>query len=144
MKSSRQIYCAFCGTKRSVYNKKHITFGNGIETLVLSLLLMLLLFEGIDFRVIMIWVVFLTISEILIQFRWRLSVNCGKCGFDPILYKQSPEKASALVKNHIDRARLSPSLLTSTDVLKKIPYKTSKGNVINPNLISKKDRSLEP
>ena len=42
------------------------------------------------------------ISEIFIQLRWRLTVACPRCGFDPVLYVKDPEKAARRVRQFYD------------------------------------------
>lgn len=48
----------------------------------------------------------LGITEVLIQLRWRVSIACQKCGFDPVLYLRDPKKAATLVKQTM-RSKLS-------------------------------------
>ena len=47
-------------------------------------------------------------AEIFILVRWRLSIPCPHCGFDPVVYKKKPEVAAAQVKAFLDQRREDP------------------------------------
>ncbi|MCB0394299.1 MAG: hypothetical protein KDD25_07055 [Bdellovibrionales bacterium] len=132
-KISEKVYCAFCGTQKNVYRHRHLTVFNFFETLVLSLVLMYILWESLDFRFLMIWVGTLIVAEVLMQLRWRLSLRCKKCGFDPVVYRRSPGLAAENVKRHLESARNSTQILESAEILKSIPYRTKDGKVVRRN-----------
>ena len=64
-----------------------------------------------DPRVLVIMAVFLAMTETFIQIRWRLSVACKQCGFDPVLYVKEPEKAAQKVSLHLQNRREDPKYL---------------------------------
>ena len=131
-KTNEQVYCAFCKSKRKVFVKSHVTLSNFIETLVLSGILMWIIWESVDFRFLLIWLMLLMVSEILIIFRHRLSLACKYCGFDPVLYKRSPHRAADVVRTHLERRKSDPSVLLSGHYRLDIPYRTKDGEVVRP------------
>jgi hypothetical protein len=57
---------------------------------------------------LIIWAAFALISELFVSMRWRISMVCKNCGFDPILYIKEPEKAAEKVKLKLDERKLRP------------------------------------
>lgn len=80
----------------------------------LGILLSLLVKQEIDFRFIPFSITILGLMEIIAQLRWRLSLPCSKCGFDPLLYIKSPEKAARRVKAHLEERKNDPNLLNKS------------------------------
>ncbi|MBX3040787.1 MAG: hypothetical protein KF789_08795, partial [Bdellovibrionaceae bacterium] len=72
--------------------------------------MMWLMWGAADARVFIIFVCFLAISEYFVQIRWRLSVVCRACGFDPVLYVKDPKRAAQLVKQRLDDRKEDASL----------------------------------
>lgn len=57
-------------------------------------------------------------SDIFIYLRWRMTIVCRMCGFDPVLYKQSPEKAKERVKQFFKEQVENPEFwLTKSPLL---------------------------
>lgn len=69
------------------------------------------LWSVFDPRVLVIFAIFLGITETFIQIRWRLSVSCKQCGFDPVLYVKEHDKAAEKVTAHLKKRRLDPKYL---------------------------------
>lgn len=90
--NSKKCFCAFCKHERRINTKRHITFNNVFLSLLSTVLLMFVFWQNIDPRAIILFVVSLCIAEAFIIIRWRVTLSCPYCGFDPILYKRSPEK----------------------------------------------------
>jgi len=82
----KKTYCAFCKHPRTVYDKKHITWTNVSLSLLAAVLLMFIVWQRFNPIVIVFFVLALSAAEIFTQMRWRLSVECPHCGFDPVLY----------------------------------------------------------
>ena len=111
LKQKHNCYCAFCRTPRRIYKKRSIGFLNIFYAVISSLIVMYVYWGAFDPRVLMIVAVFLAITEIFIQIRWRLSVSCKQCGFDPVLYVKEPEKAAQKVSAHLQKRREDPKYL---------------------------------
>lgn len=110
-KNRQNCYCAFCKTPRRIYRKKNISFMNVIASALASVVVMFALWQEYDPRVMVVWVICLAISEIFIKIRWRLSVVCRQCGFDPVLYTKQPELAAQKVKEQLELRRQDPKYL---------------------------------
>jgi len=111
LKSKTNCYCAFCRTPRRMYKKRNIGFMNIVYATATSLIAMYLFWQAFDPRFLVIFAVFLGITETFIQIRWRLSVFCKQCGFDPVLYVKDPEKAAEKVTAHLAKRREDPRYL---------------------------------
>lgn len=117
----KDCYCAFCKTPRQIYAKKRIGLINIFAAATGATLVMMAIFQEFDPRVFFIFVLFLAISETFVQLRWRLAIVCKECGFDPILYLKSHEKAAEKVKLHLEKRKGDPaSLLKSPLQIPKI------------------------
>lgn len=110
-KNRQNCYCAFCKTPRRIYRKKNISFMNLIASALASIVVMFALWQEYDPRVIIVWVICLAISEVFIKIRWRLSVVCRQCGFDPVLYTKQPDLAAQKVKEQLELRRQDPKYL---------------------------------
>lgn len=109
--TSRRCYCAFCKSERLVYSKKHVSVIDiGLAALA-GLLLSVIVWQDFDPRAVVFFSLGLGLAELFIQVRWRLSIPCPHCGFDPVLYKRSPPLAAERVKVHMARRRESPAAL---------------------------------
>lgn len=59
----------------------------------------------------MVFAVFLALTEVFIQLRWRMSVPCRQCGFDPVLYIKDQERAVEKVTLHLKSRKENPNNL---------------------------------
>ncbi|MFM6928364.1 MAG: hypothetical protein ACKOX6_07860 [Bdellovibrio sp.] len=126
-KPKHNCYCAFCKTPRNIYRKKNISLMNIIAAAMASIVVMFAIWQEYDPRVMVVFVVCLAISEIFVQVRWRLSVVCRACGFDPILYVKDPEAAAAKVKVQLDLRKEDPKYLLARPLnLPAIPQEKAK------------------
>jgi hypothetical protein len=104
-------FCAFCRTPRRIYKKRSINLVIIFYAALASVLVMYGMWREFDPRVMMIFAVFLAMTETFIQLRWRLSVYCKQCGFDPVLYVKDPDKAAEKVMAHLQVRRADPKYL---------------------------------
>jgi hypothetical protein len=93
-----QRYCAFCRTLRRVYVKKHIDLTNVGFAIATAMSTSYLFWDGPDPRGLIVFCLFIAGAEIFVYTRWRSTILCKLCGFDPVLYKKSPARASLRVK----------------------------------------------
>ncbi len=68
-------------------------------------------FHEVDPRAILFFVAFLAIAETFVQIRWRMTIACKHCGFDPVLYLKDSTLAAAKVKKHLDQRKNDPASL---------------------------------
>lgn len=57
-----------------------------------------ILFQDLDLRCLVFLGLYAALGEIFVHLRWRLSVLCMECGFDPLVYLRNPELAAKKVK----------------------------------------------
>lgn len=112
-KISEKIYCAFCKIPRKIYTKKHISGVNIFLSLLTAILVMLIFWQEFSPKVAVILVIFIAISETFVQFRWRLSISCPHCGFDPVLYLRDQKSALFKVQEALEARKSSPDHLLS-------------------------------
>lgn len=66
---------------------------------MVSLLVSFIVWQDFDPRLIIFFVGSVAISEMFIVVRWRFSIACRRCGFDPVLYKKDRAAAASRVKD---------------------------------------------
>ena len=117
-KTREACYCAFCKSPRRIYLKRHVGLTNVLMASTFALTTSFALFGSADPRGLMIFGAFLIGSDIFIYLRWRLTIVCRMCGFDPVVYKQSPEKAKQRVKEFFTEQVENPEFwLTKSPLL---------------------------
>ncbi len=137
---SEPCFCAFCREPRRVYAKKHITFSNLVLSAITSLLVMLILWQDFDPKVLFIFVLCLMVAETFVQLRWRLTLACPHCQFDPVLYMKSPVRAAARVSEFYElRKQDSGFYLSSNPLLKlaRLQAKTRRQQKTHSALVGK-------
>lgn len=106
-------FCAFCKSPRRIYRKRNIGITNILGSALAAVVLMFVIWQQYDPRVMIVFVVCAAISEVFVKIRWRLSVVCRVCGFDPVLYLKQPEEAANKVKMQLDLRKQDPKYLLS-------------------------------
>lgn len=104
-------YCAFCKTSRKIYTSKHLNFIGIIGLILLSYVLSYVIWQRPDSRGLFILGFLLFISEGSAQLRWRRSMVCQNCGFDPVVYVKNPELAGLKIKEFIKMRAENPDFL---------------------------------
>ncbi len=110
-----RVYCAFCRLPRTSYLKKHVNWTNVAQSLLVAVLLMYLVWQQFEARVVIFFILSLSLGEIFLQIRWRLTVVCPHCGFDPVLYVHSPDKAAQRVMKKLEDKKESGDFLLKTN-----------------------------
>jgi hypothetical protein len=70
-------------------------------------------FQDFDPMLVVFFAISVVVSELFINFRWRFSIACPKCGFDPVLYKKKPELAALRVKAYYGERMEDPMSIFS-------------------------------
>ena len=109
--SRKSCYCAFCKSPRKVYTKRNIGLFEIAGSALGAVAFMFAIFQEFDPRVLLIFVAFLALAETFVQLRWRLTIACKYCGFDPVLYLKDTNKAVAKVKLRLDQRKNDPATL---------------------------------
>lgn len=101
-------FCAFCRSPKTYFKRRRLGFLNMTVAFICALAINFIFTQSIDFRVFVIFIANLFVIEMAIQIRWRMSLICHECGFDPIIYKRNPELACQMVKLKTDVRKLNP------------------------------------
>lgn len=110
-----KVYCAFCKLERGVCRKKHVSWTNVVLAALCSLLIMYVVWGGAEPKAVIVFAIALMFAEVFVHLRWRMTMPCPHCHFDPVLYKRDPEMASKHVKAHLDVLKASGGHLLKTN-----------------------------
>lgn len=134
-------YCRFCRSPQYVYLKQHATFINWIVSVFVSILVSFLLFQDLDLRALLFLGFFIGLSEIFIHLRWRMSLVCNECGFDPFLYKKSQSAASERVRVVLEKRNQKPEnwLKPPLQIPIKIMTQDKKIKLVSPTSLEFRD-----
>lgn len=143
MKSKKDCYCAFCKSKRHIYPKKHANAVNFVSILAFSFCLSTGLWTWWDPRSIIIFSVALAFAEVFIYLRWRFSVVCKLCGFDPVLYRKSPDQASERVRRFYEKRTQEPNFLLSKSPLVDLYRKSLAIKRRNESIVAQETRTAD-
>lgn len=127
----KSCYCAFCKVQRKVHSSKNLTLMSVIGLLGLSLLVTYIIWQTLDPRGLFILGLFLFVGEIFHQLRWRQSMICSNCGFDPVLYLKDPEKAGLKIKEFLEYRSERPEYLLKPPVQLPVRKVAAKGHNIS-------------
>lgn len=105
---SHSGYCAFCRSPKVYFKRKRLGLLNTAGACVGALALNYVFSRQIEPIAFVIFVVNLFAIELALQIRWRMSLICHECGFDPVIYKRSPEAACQMVKEKIEQRKTNP------------------------------------
>lgn len=127
IKQRRSCYCAFCKTTRKVYAHKSLSFVEILGLIFLGVVLTFVIFKTFDPRGLLYVGMLLITGEIFSQLKWRGSMLCQNCGFDPVLYMRNPEQAGLKIKAFLDKRADSPAhLLRPPVILPKVKAQPNK------------------
>lgn len=110
-KSKTNCYCAFCKSTKRVAKHKNIRLPQFFACVVLAVVLTYLIFQKPDLKGLFFLIVLLVASELFYVLRWRSSVICSSCGFDPVLYRKDPSRAALQVKFQLEKRERDPVVM---------------------------------
>ncbi len=108
---SEKILCAFCKLEHRVYLKKEVSAFDFLILLMVTALLAFAIWDGPDLRSMVIFSGLAFLLQIFLRVRFRESVKCPHCGFDPILYKKNPQLAATRVNEYIALRKDNPEFM---------------------------------
>lgn len=111
MHNRKFCFCAFCKTSRKIYTRKHLSLAGIVGLVVLSYIMTYAIWHQPDLRGLVILAALLMGAEGATQLRWRQSVVCQNCGFDPVVYLKSPELAGQKITKFLKIRSESPEFL---------------------------------
>lgn len=97
--------------------KSHVSILDVVICAFAGLLALSPFVEGFDPRGFGAGAVFVGIAEVFVGLRHRMSLKCSRCGFDPVIYRKSQERAAELVRQHLARRSENPANLLSEPVV---------------------------
>ncbi len=106
-----KVFCAFCKLPQKVYKRRHV---HALEVVALAgagAITTYLIWQDFHWAGVFLFGSLTLISEMIYQMRWRLSIVCKGCGFDPMLYKKNPELAAQEVKAYLEERKKDPLFL---------------------------------
>jgi hypothetical protein len=140
---TQKIYCAFCRLERRVYVKKSISWTNVVLSFFAASLLMFSIWQRLEARMVIFFVIFLAVSEVFVRLRWRMSMPCPHCGFDPVLYKTDREETVRKVTEHLAQLKKSGSyLLKSQSPFENLPSRKAQPENTKINNLARPERRL--
>lgn len=106
-----QAYCSFCSLPQKIYSKKHVNIFELFIFAGVGAIVTYLVWQ--DFHIVgpLIFIILTTLAEWVHRVRWRFSIKCKNCGFDPLLYKKAPEEAAQTVKAFLAHRKEDPLYL---------------------------------
>ncbi len=93
--------CAVCGHSHSIYTKKHINVIDAFWLSGLSAIISFQLSGEVMWSSILLSIGLCFAVEITVYLRYRLTLICRNCGFDPVLYKRDASLAQIAVTDYI-------------------------------------------
>lgn len=120
----KSCYCAFCKVERKVYRFKHLSIVDVLGLILLGVSVTYAVYKTLDPRGLYFIAIFLMVGEAFAQAKWRTSMVCRNCGFDPVIYIRSPEQAGLKIRAFLDTRSESPAHLLRLPV--KVPQKSEK------------------
>lgn len=106
-----QAFCSFCSLPQKIYSKKHVNFFELAMFGVVGIIGTHLIWGEFHIAGPLVFLVITLLSETIHQMRWRHSIKCKHCGFDPLLYRKAPEEAALTVKTFLENRRQDPLYL---------------------------------
>lgn len=101
-KSQQTSYCAFCREPRKIFRQRHLNALGIIQCLAITMSMMWIFFQDWDFRALVIFAAVMGLAEVFVMLRWRFSIVCRSCGFDPVLYLRDRNLAAQRVKLYME------------------------------------------
>ncbi len=106
-----QCFCAYCKSPRRIFRARGLTAVHVLGCLIFSAAISMWFRSIFDVFFLVLFASFAVIAEVVLRLRWRMSIQCEVCGFDPALYVQSQEKAAEKVKSFYEKKKLDPLFL---------------------------------
>jgi hypothetical protein len=129
LSNRKSCYCAFCKVQRKVYASKNLSLIDVTGLVFLGIICTYAVYKNLDPRGLFFVILLLLAGEAFAQAKWRVSMICSNCGFDPIVYVRSPEQAGLKVKAFLDKRADSPEHLLRPPVVLPLKKETKGKNL---------------
>lgn len=111
LKNSEKVICSFCKLSRRLYLKKEVSFFDIAIMFAITALLAFAIWDGLDLRSLLIFTTLAFSLQVFLRVRYRESIKCPHCGFDPLVYKKNPDRAAQQVKAFLANRKDNPKFL---------------------------------
>jgi hypothetical protein len=132
----RKSFCVFCSLPLMVYTKKHVVLTELAGFSIASIIFTYLVWGEFHFAGLLVFSLLAMATEVIHRMRWRSSVKCKGCGFDPVMYKNNPDLAAATVKTQLAHRKQDPLFMLKSQpkikpIIRKVKnYRPSKSKDI--------------
>ena len=110
-KSSEPRLCSFCKLSHRVYLKRDLSIFDAFVFLMVSALFSVAIWRGPDLRSLLIFFGLSFVLQMFYRVRYRNSLKCPHCGFDPWVYRKDPKTAAAQVRAFLENRKENPAFL---------------------------------
>ncbi len=107
----QKVYCSFCKLPQKVYKSKHIGVFVILALTVVGAVFTYLVWQDFHWTGVVLFLILAVTAEMVAQMRWRMSIRCSACGFDPVVYKRNPQVAADAVKAFLAERKKDPLYL---------------------------------
>lgn len=114
----KACYCAFCKNPRKIYAHKHLSIVGIIGLVGLGVVITYAIYKTLDPWGLGLIGMFLIVGELFSQTKWRASMICRNCGFDPVVYVRNPEQAGLKIKAFLEHRSELPEYLLRPQVVR--------------------------
>lgn len=107
----KRFFCSFCKLPIRVYKSKDLSL---IDVALLFFCVSgVSLFFTAEKRIltIVLFPILGFFMQSMVRIRWRESVKCRHCGFDPLVYKKNKSEAATSVKIFLEKRKKDPAYL---------------------------------
>jgi hypothetical protein len=119
----KSCYCAFCKVERKVYANKHLSLIDILGLVLLGITITYAVFKSLDPTGLLFVGLLLVAGEVFAQAKWRTSMVCSNCAFDPIIYIRDPEQAGLKIKAFLEKRPDSPAHLLRPPIARPVIVK---------------------
>ncbi len=109
--------------ERKVYSGRHLGLIEIMGIVFFGIITTYAVYHELDIRGLMFVGILLLMGELFTQLKWRTSMVCRNCGFDPVVYVRNPEAAGLKIKAFLENRSESPEHLLRPPVI--IPKKNA-------------------
>lgn len=103
-----KAFCIFCSLPLRVFRKKHISLIELVGFGLVGAIFTYLIWNQFHIAGVVLFVCLSIATELMYRLRWRASLRCKGCGFDPVVYRKDPELAASFVKQTLDTRKNDP------------------------------------
>jgi hypothetical protein len=121
-----QTFCAFCKNRHLIYRRKHIGVAFGLLIGAMVTVVTFTLYGDFHPLALVLLLACLTAADLATQLRWRLSLRCPHCGFDPVTYLKDAQRAAEQVKSFVAEKRSEPQSWLKPDPLRHLRHPASR------------------